>query len=275
MMRQFNRSRFFREHWGKVNAIVILALINLFTIFQGDLNLWFLIPTFFILLPVLRDMITNRLTGEEEEDKNDQEQDTGETAPAAQPRSAQQPIAQKGPANELIQGHLSRARAYQEQINQLIAATADPNSRAQLEALSAQVSDWVQSIEKMARRIDSFQQNTLIHHDLETVPQAIASLEAQLASETDDALRAELERTLATRKSQMAMLKRLNNTMRRAEMKMESTLAALGTIYSQVLTSQSADHVADYSRLSSEVNEEVRTLQDHLEALEEVKLGRG
>ena len=50
-------------------------------------------------------------------------------------------------------------------------------------------------------------------------------------------------------------------------------LSALGTIYSQLLTSQSTDHVADYSRLSAEADEEVRTLQDHLEALEEVKPG--
>ena len=34
-----------------------------------------------------------------------------------------------------------------------------------------------------------------------------------------------------------------------------------------------AGDVADYSRLSAEVDEEVRTLQDHLEALEEVRLG--
>jgi hypothetical protein len=42
-----------------------------------------------------------------------------------------------------------------------------------------------------------------------------------------------------------------------------------------MLISQSTDHVADYSRLSAEVDEEVRTLQDHLEALEEVRLGNG
>jgi hypothetical protein len=32
--------------------------------------------------------------------------------------------------------------------------------------------------------------------------------------------------------------------------------------------------VADYSRLSADVDEEVRLLQDQLEALREVKLGR-
>jgi hypothetical protein len=62
--------------------------------------------------------------------------------------------------------------------------------------------------------------------------------------------------------------------MKRAEIKIESTLSALGTIYSQLLIGQSTNQVADYGRLSSDVDEEVRTLQDHLEALEEVKLGK-
>lgn len=71
----------------------------------------------------------------------------------------------------------------------------------------------------------------------------------------------------------VVLLEHLQNMMKRAEIKIESTLSALGTIYSQILAGQSTDHVADYGRLSAEVDEEVRTLQDHLEALEEVKLG--
>ncbi len=89
------------------------------------------------------------------------------------------------------------------------------------------------------------------------------------------ATHAELARTLSNRKNQLASLERLQNMMKRAEIQIESTLSALGTIYSQILTGQSTNHVADYSRLSTEVDEEVRGLQDHLEALEEVKLGRG
>ena len=56
-------------------------------------------------------------------------------------------------------------------------------------------------------------------------------------------------------------------------MQIESTVSMLGTIYSQVLTGQSTSEVADYSQLSTEVDEEVRLLQDYLEALREVKLG--
>ena len=48
----------------------------------------------------------------------------------------------------------------------------------------------------------------------------------------------------------------------------------LGTIYSQILAGQLAAHVADYRGLLTKIDEEVLTLQDHLEALEEVKLSR-
>ena len=59
----------------------------------------------------------------------------------------------------------------------------------------------------------------------------------------------------------------------RAEIQMESTLSAMGTIYSQILTTQSTSQVADYTHLTDEAEEETRRLQDHLDALTEVKLG--
>ena len=77
---------------------------------------------------------------------------------------------------------------------------------------------------------------------------------------------------MTNRRNQMAALEHLQRIIKRAEIKIESTLSSLGTIYSQMLISQSTDHVADYSRLAADVDEEVRTLQDHLEALEEVRL---
>jgi hypothetical protein len=103
------------------------------------------------------------------------------------------------------------------------------------------------------------------------VPKAIEVLEAQLAYEVDPAICAQLERTLSNRKNQLASLQLLQSTITKAEIQMESTLSLLGTLYSQLLISQSTNHVADYGRLSSDVDEEVRRLQDQLEALWEVK----
>jgi hypothetical protein len=126
----------------------------------------------------------------------------------------------------------------------------------------------------LAGRVDTFKRNDLIQQDLETVPEAIAQLERQLAGEVDPEIKATLERTLANRRNQLASLRHLQQLMNRAEIQMESTVSSLGTIYSQLLTSQSTNQVADYDHLSVEAEEQTRILQDHLEALEEVRLGR-
>lgn len=190
------------------------------------------------------------------------------------PQRADYPPINQERTNPAIHAHLDKALAYQAQIENLIKSTSNSSTRARLQDLAAQVSDWIEAIEDLVKRIDSFQGNNLIRQDLEAVPQAIAKLEAQLAQESDPAIHNQLERTLTSRRNQLASLERLQTTMKRAEIQIESTLSALGTIYSQLLTGESTDHVADYSRLSGEVDEEVRLLQDRLEALEEVKLGR-
>lgn len=199
--------------------------------------------------------------------------------PAAQPAArpaAQPPLAAKRRlASKTLQVNLDKALAYRQEIERMLAATSDQIASTRMQELAQQVAEWTAAVEDLAWRVDRFQQDPLIRHDLETVPQALKELENRLGSETNAGNRTELERTLTNRKNQMAALKRLQGTMRRAEIQIESTMSALGTIYSQILTGQSTDHVADYSRLSAEVDEEVRTLQDQLEALEEVKLGRG
>jgi hypothetical protein len=193
---------------------------------------------------------------------------------AQQQRSEESPPTRKKLKNPSIQAHVDRARAYRVQIDSLTGSTSNQTARKRLQDLANQVSEWTEAIEALGRRVDNFQQNSLIQQDLETVPRSIEKLKAKLATETDKATRTELERTLANRENQLAALQHLQNTMKWAEIKIERTLSSLGTIYPQILTGQSTNHVADYSRLSAEVDEEVRTLQDHLEALEEVKLGR-
>jgi hypothetical protein len=291
--------RSFAGHFGSYAIIIsMLAIINLAT--SAD-TLWFLFPAMgwgvglaFHLLGVL--------TGREQTGEDNLEQEHGRRRhrrnrqadeaqaesqestpqPAATEqrtrtpaRPVQYPLVTKGkPNSSTVWTHLDKAIAYQQQIDNLIQASTDANTRARLQELAKQVDEWVKAIEDLARRIDNFQQDSLIRQDLESVPQAISDLTARLEQESDPAIRGQLERTLANRKNQLSALQRLEHIIKHAELQLEGTLSALGTIYSQLLTGQSTDHVADYSRLSAEVDEEVRALQDRLEALEEVKLGR-
>lgn len=288
--------KFLRQLRSYVTIIAMLAIINFVTGFD---SLWFLWPAFGLGI-LLAFQLLRILLGEEQSEDIQVERDRHHRNRDIQPDNAQQnraqntpepatveqhtrtparpvqyPLVTKGKTNTpTVWTHLDKAIAYQEQIDSLIKASSEANTRARLQELARQVDEWVKAIEDLARRIDNFQQDSLIRQDLESVPQAITDLSARLEGENDPAIRSQLERTLANRKNQLAALQRLEHIIKRAELQLEGTLSALGTIYSQVLTGQSTDHVADYSRLSAEVDEEVRALQDRLEALEEVKLGR-
>jgi hypothetical protein len=175
--------------------------------------------------------------------------------------------------DEALQTKLERALAYQQQIRHFVATATDKAAPRRLQTIAGQVDIWVASVQDLAQRLDTFQQNALIRQDVETVPATITQLQQQLAETRDPTLTATLERTLTNYQNQLNTLQNLQHLMRRAEIQMDSTLASLGTIYSQLLTNQSTNQVADYAHLSAEAEEETRLLQDHLEALTEIKLG--
>ena len=174
-----------------------------------------------------------------------------------------------------LQEYLKQTRAYRAQIDNLIKTSAGAAERIRLDQVTIRIERWTEAIETLVQRLDTLRQDEVIRRDLKSVPKAIAGLEKRLATEKDVEVQGQLERTLDNRRKQLDALQQLQNAMKRAEIQIESTLSMLGTIYSQILTGQSTSDVADYSRLSSDVDEEVRQLEDYLEALHEVKLGRG
>ena len=169
------------------------------------------------------------------------------------------PEQEQAAVGDRLQMYLKQAQAYQAQIDNVIRASPGPRDGSALLDLATEVNRWTQAIEELVQRIDNLQQDALIRQDLEAVPRAIAELETRLEAEKEPSIQAQLERTLRNRHKQLASLEQLQTIIARAEIQIESTLSMLGTIYSQILT---------------DVDEEVRQLQDHLEALREVKLGR-
>jgi hypothetical protein len=172
-----------------------------------------------------------------------------------------------------LQDYLKQTAIYQAQIDQALHSTEAKGSPTHHQELLRQINIWVEAIQNLVQRIATLRADELIQQDLTAVPQAVEALQAQLAQETDAAVRAELRRTLANRQNQLTALEHLQNTVKRAEIQVENTLSLLGTIYSQLLTNSSTNHVADYSRLTTDIEEELLCLQDQLEALLEVKGG--
>jgi hypothetical protein len=162
---------------------------------------------------------------------------------------------------------LQQAAIYTTQIEQLLKDS--PNYQRQ--QLLSQIYNWQKTIEELVQGLASLHQNDLVNRDVVNLPKVIAELEQQLATQTNPALRPQLEHIVTQRKGQLLALEQLQVTIQQAEIQVETTVALLGTIYSQLLIQQSTSHVADYQRLADNVNDEVQRLRDYLEALQEVK----
>lgn len=162
---------------------------------------------------------------------------------------------------------LQQAIGYTHRIEELLKES--PNQHQQ--QLLAQIHTWQQTIAVMVQTLTDLGQNDhIIQRDLHHLPNMIADLEQQLATETLPILRTDLEQMLQQRKNQQQALEQLQTTRRRAAIQIERTTAVLGTIYSQLLTYRSTFHITDYQRLGDNVSQEVNRLQDYLETLHEL-----
>ena len=187
-------------------------------------------------------------------------------APAPRPQPQPQPAV----VDDTLQGYLDQARTYRAEIQRLVQASGGAQ-QSRMQELAGQVEGWVTAIQALVQRVADLRQNSVIQRDFKSVPQAIERLEKKLALETEPALRSQVERTLEHRRQQQRTLDQLQQVIRTTEVKIESTLSLLGTVYSQLLTGQSKNQAADYRRLLGEIDEEVYRLQDHLAAIDEVR----
>ena len=267
---------FIRENTPQIAVMIFLALLNILTTSFP----WALFPIGAIMISVLVSASNIFLS---DNPQSLAERDAARLARRAERRAAKyarkygEPIPQTQStfrASKETQSRLNQARAYKHEIDRLVDTTTDPLRKDKLRELSNDVDNWMKTVEEMSQRIDGFKNNQVIQSDLATVPQSIQKLTTQLNEETDPRVKESIERTLAARADQMASLQKLQSLMRQSEVQLENSIAALGTIYSQALAMQSTTRVADYSHLSSELDEQSKMLRDQLEALEEVKLDR-
>jgi len=166
---------------------------------------------------------------------------------------------------------VAQAIAYRERIDGAMGKTADSALRLRLQDVADQVQEWVSRIYALARRLDAYRSDTFLANDRKAAEQSIRQLRERLARETDPAIQSEIRDTIARRQAQVASLDKLADTMDRAELQIENTLTALGTVYSQMLLIDARDvNSARTQRLRDSIVDQVNSLQDVLASIEEV-----
>ncbi|RMG88065.1 MAG: hypothetical protein D6712_04390 [Chloroflexi bacterium] len=144
--------------------------------------------------------------------------------------------------------------------------------RTHLRQTVSDVTQWIEYMYRLAEHIDAFEGNDLVERDLKSVPQKIEKVKIRLSREKDEQVRADLERQLEQLEQQRENLEATVNSIKRAEIQLESTLSSLGTVYAQLslLGSKEVDS-GRAQRLRLDIQDEVASLQDTIEAMDEVQ----
>ncbi len=169
---------------------------------------------------------------------------------------------------------LRRAMEYRRNMMEL-ASRHSGAMRTSLRQTISDVNDWIGHMYNLALHIDAFDSNELVERDRKMVPQQLEKARQRLARENDPAVRRDLEEQVRGLELQLNNLEATANSVKRAEIQLESTLSALGTIYAQMslLGTKEVDS-ARAQRLRDDIKDEVAGLQDTIDALDEVQSQR-
>jgi len=164
-----------------------------------------------------------------------------------------------------------RAFDYRGRIETNIRETRDGLLKDHLLDVADEIEHWIRNVYEIAGRLDNYRSDAIIKRDRQSVPMRVAELERQLANETNPAVRPQIETTLKNKRTQLEHLEQLGDSMQRAELQLESTLSALGTVYSQTLLVGAKDIDSGRAkRLREDIADQVVGLEDLLTAMDEV-----
>jgi hypothetical protein len=170
---------------------------------------------------------------------------------------------------------VEKALEYRQRITEATARTHESVLREHLRDAAGQIDEWLTNLYQLAQRLDAFEGDEVIRQDMRSVPLAIQNLQAKLKIEGDASVRQQMQQTIESKKAQLASLQQLENMMQKAELQMDSTLTAMGTIYSQLLLIGAKDVDSGRAqRLREDITEQVKQLQDVVSSMDEVYKAR-
>ena len=166
---------------------------------------------------------------------------------------------------------VEQALAYREQIEKVVTDTPMGLLRTHLYASTASIANWIGYIFAIAQRLDAYERDELVHEDMKKAPGNIRRLRRRLADEDDPMVREQTKVTLAAQEAQLDNLRALENKMEEAELRLEETIASLGTVYSQFQLVRTRKMSSTRTKhLSASIRDQEQRLQDILDSMDKV-----
>jgi hypothetical protein len=173
--------------------------------------------------------------------------------------------------NTALRQRVEKALEYRDRIDEVIAKSQAGVMRDHMADVSQGITDWMQNVFRLAGRLDAYMADETLRHDLQSVIPAIEALKKRLALEDDDTVKRQISQTIAQKQIQRDNLHKLQNVMERAQFQLESTITAMGTVYSQIMILGSRDVASGRAeRLQQDITDQVQALQDVVHTMDEV-----
>lgn len=171
-----------------------------------------------------------------------------------------------------LQAQIKEALEYRGRIEEAIRGRGNSLIKDELTQTGRQIDQWLEHIYDLAQRIDRYRRDqAIVKRDRQRAEMRLTQLQQELGLEKDQAVRQTIQSTMGGLKRQIDTIERLENTIQRAELQLESTLTSLRTIYSQTMLVDAKDIDSSRARrLRHEITEEVNELNDVLVAMDEV-----
>lgn len=141
-----------------------------------------------------------------------------------------------------------------------------------LDTTASQINDWVGHIFILAKRIDLYEEDSLLRRDLARVPHELKTLQQRTLAETDPRIKTDLEASIKLYQTHLDQLRQLETAIKRATIQLDNTMAALGTIYAQVqLLDARQIESGGAERLRQNITSEINLLKDTIDTIDDVQ----
>ena len=173
--------------------------------------------------------------------------------------------------NRALRSRVEKALKYRDRIDQVITKSRESVLRDHMADVSQGITSWLENVFRLAKRLDAYMADEMISQDLRSIDPAIENLKKRLAQEDDDAVRDQIGQAIAQKQIQRDNLLKLENVMERADFQLESTVTAMGTVYSQMMLLSARDVASGRAqRLQQDIADQVQALQDIVQTVDEV-----
>ncbi len=180
-----------------------------------------------------------------------------------------QPIPERPPRSPAE--YRQRAVSYRRKIQSLIKMRRPGPIAERMTGVLQKLKSWEDRVGQLADRLNLYEKDDLIQRDVREAPMHIERLRRQLALEAEPEMQRQIQRTLAAYEEQQRQLELLAKVMKRTRLNLDDTLAAMGTVYSQlqVLNAMDIDGPTA-ARIAGDVDREVERLNDLMAAMSDV-----